>query len=144
MVTEKDRWFDSLDDYKDQIDESSDDAKKIMTTILRYKKRVKNRGSAIRAKCIECMGGIKEVQDCVSCDCPLWLFRLGKDAFRNGTTSPPVKKEPKNPKVKKRSPKPKKKPVAKKKATKKGINPGLLAMQEANRRRREEKAKNGG
>ena len=135
-MTEKDRWFEALDDYRDQIDDSNEDAKKVMSTILRYRKRVKNRGSAIRAMCIGCMGGVKEVKECSSCDCPLWLFRLGKDAFRNGISSPPTKKKVKNPPVKKRPAKPKKqKPAAKKK----GVNPGLLKMQEANRKRALEK-----
>lgn len=35
---------------------------------------------AIRAKCIDCMGGsVYEVALCPSKDCPLWAFRFGKN-----------------------------------------------------------------
>ena len=35
---------------------------------------------AIRAKCLDCMGGqVKEVRLCPIPECPLYLFRLGKN-----------------------------------------------------------------
>jgi len=42
-----------------------------------------SRGDAIRAKCIDCMGGNSaEVRRCGLMDCSLWAFRMGTDPFR--------------------------------------------------------------
>jgi len=42
-----------------------------------------SRGSAIRAMCLQCMGGSShEVLLCASSPCPLWPFRCGTDPFR--------------------------------------------------------------
>lgn len=42
-----------------------------------------SRGAAIRAKCLECMGGSSnEVKLCASANCALWPFRLGSDPWR--------------------------------------------------------------
>ena len=36
----------------------------------------REQGRAIRAKCLDCSGGMRaEVRDCRMKDCPLWLFR---------------------------------------------------------------------
>ena len=38
------------------------------------------RKKAIRLKCLDCMAGqVKEVRLCPSRDCPLWIFRMGKE-----------------------------------------------------------------
>jgi len=38
------------------------------------------RKKAIRLKCLDCMAGqVKEVRLCSSRDCPLWIFRMGKE-----------------------------------------------------------------
>lgn len=38
---------------------------------------------AIRAFCIECMGGqVREVKDCTAPNCPLYPFRMGKNPYR--------------------------------------------------------------
>ena len=38
------------------------------------------RAKAIRAKCIDCMGGDKsEVRKCTATKCPLFPFRMGKE-----------------------------------------------------------------
>ncbi len=38
------------------------------------------RKKAIRLKCLDCMAGqVKEVRLCLSRDCPLWIFRMGKE-----------------------------------------------------------------
>lgn len=38
------------------------------------------RAKAIRAKCIDCMGGDKsEVRKCTAVNCPLFPFRMGKE-----------------------------------------------------------------
>jgi hypothetical protein len=51
--------------------------------VERYAGRVKNRGSAIRAKCIDCSCGmIAEVSRCTVSHCALHLFRDGTDPFR--------------------------------------------------------------
>ena len=42
-----------------------------------------NRGAAIRAKCIDCMGGSPaEVRRCGDAKCALWPFRMGTDPWR--------------------------------------------------------------
>lgn len=48
--------------------------------IQRYADKVTNRGSAIRAKCVECSGGaLSEVRDCPITKCALWPYRMGSD-----------------------------------------------------------------
>lgn len=43
----------------------------------------KNPVKAIRAKCIDCCGGMMSmVQDCGIPSCPIYPFRLGKNPFR--------------------------------------------------------------
>jgi len=50
--------------------------------ILRYKERANTPKKAIRAMCIECMGGmIAEVDRCSSADCALYPFRKGENPF---------------------------------------------------------------
>lgn len=40
---------------------------------------------AIKIKCLDCSGGVKkEVRECIIMDCPLYLFRLGKNPNRKG------------------------------------------------------------
>lgn len=52
--------------------------------VKRYKAKIRNPKTAIRAKCIECSGGsIKEVQMCPITSCALYLFRLGKNPFHS-------------------------------------------------------------
>ena len=42
-----------------------------------------SRGDAIRAKCLDCMGGsANEVKLCGAGNCALWPFRLGDDPWR--------------------------------------------------------------
>lgn len=42
-----------------------------------------SRGDAIRAKCLDCMGGSPaEVRRCESGSCALWSFRMGNDPWR--------------------------------------------------------------
>jgi hypothetical protein len=53
-------------------------------TIARYKNRIRNAQSAIRSFCIECMGGCeKSVTECVSVECSLYHFRMGKNPFHS-------------------------------------------------------------
>jgi hypothetical protein len=50
--------------------------------IQKYKDRVKNPISAIRAHCVECMGGqVHEVQRCTAPQCSLYPFRMGKNTL---------------------------------------------------------------
>jgi hypothetical protein len=54
--------------------------------VEKYKKRIKNPKTAIRAMCIECSGGsVKEVQMCPVSKCPLYAFRLGQNPFHSKT-----------------------------------------------------------
>lgn len=55
--------------------------------IKRYKSKVTNRSSAIRAHCVECSGGaISGVRDCPIVACALYPFRNGDDPYRKKRT----------------------------------------------------------
>lgn len=46
-------------------------------------KEIKSPGKAIRAKCLECSNGNpNEVRYCPCTDCPLYVFRFGKNPYR--------------------------------------------------------------
>jgi len=50
--------------------------------IEKYRARIKNPMTAIRAFCVECMGGYHfEVKNCTAKKCPLLPFRMGKNPF---------------------------------------------------------------
>lgn len=51
-------------------------------TERRYRNRVRNRNTAIVAKCVDCAGTRKAVTECMDVVCPLWPFRLGKNPYR--------------------------------------------------------------
>lgn len=54
--------------------------------IAKYKAKVSNRATAIRAKCIECSGGVlSEVRECRVVSCALHPFRAGTDPFNKKT-----------------------------------------------------------
>lgn len=58
--------------------EKNEDGTNYVETIARYKEKVKNPLTAIRAKCVECSGGsLKEVSTCRVASCPLYPFRMG-------------------------------------------------------------------
>lgn len=77
---------------QDEIDRESavaraaaGDAERI---IQRYKDRVTNRNTAIRAKCIECSNGQpSEVRECTVTACALHPFRMGSDPFNKKTAA---------------------------------------------------------
>lgn len=49
----------------------------------KYRKRIKNRATAIRAYCVQCQGGdTAGVRECAAVTCPLHPFRMGKDPLR--------------------------------------------------------------
>jgi len=51
-------------------------------TIKRYKDRINSPLSAIRAQCVECMGGsVHLITTCTSIDCSLHKLRMGKNVF---------------------------------------------------------------
>lgn len=51
--------------------------------VNKYKERIKNRATAIRAYCVWCQGGMTaEVRRCPSVTCVLHPFRMGKDPLR--------------------------------------------------------------
>ena len=53
-----------------------------IAVIRRYKEKVRNPLTAIRAKCVECSGGsLKEVKACRVETCALWPMRLGVNPF---------------------------------------------------------------
>lgn len=67
--------------YTPPPEESSSSPKvDYVAVIQRYADKVTNRGSAIRAKCVECSGGaLSEVRECPITKCALWPYRLGSD-----------------------------------------------------------------
>lgn len=51
--------------------------------VERYKGKITNRASAIRAHCIECCCGVvSEVRACTVKKCALFPFRMGDDPYR--------------------------------------------------------------
>lgn len=70
------------------LDEEDDDKARV---IAKYKEKIRNPMTAVRAHCVECMGGyVKEVEQCTSPQCSLYPFRGGKNPFhtRTYTTKP--------------------------------------------------------
>lgn len=50
--------------------------------VRRYREKVNSPKTAIRAMCVQCMGGyIAEIRRCVDRECALWAFREGKNPF---------------------------------------------------------------
>lgn len=50
--------------------------------VQRYKDKIRNPQTAIRAHCVECMGGQPYyVKDCTCPKCALFPFKLGKNPF---------------------------------------------------------------
>ena len=44
------------------------------------------RKQAIKAKCLDCSGGIRaEIRRCPATSCPLWPFRMGTEQRSTGT-----------------------------------------------------------
>ena len=39
---------------------------------------------AIRFKCFECAGSFKAIKNCMSLECPLYIYRLGHNPQRKG------------------------------------------------------------
>lgn len=63
----------------------------------KYRSKIKNRATGIRAYCVQCQGGeIAEVRRCPSVTCPLHPFRMGKDPLR-GWEIPKPENEPEIP-----------------------------------------------
>jgi len=55
-------------------------------TIARYKSKVHNPLTAIRANCVECSGGsLKEITECKVLGCALYPFRMGTNPFHKKT-----------------------------------------------------------
>src|SRR5690606_38129911 len=49
----------------------------------KYRARIRNRATSIRAYCVSCQGGyVQGVRDCVEVVCPLYSFRMGADPLR--------------------------------------------------------------
>jgi hypothetical protein len=72
--------------YKEDDDEGGASKVDYVGVIKRYKDKVTNRSSAIRAKCVECSGGmLSEVRECRVVACALHPYRLGTDPFNKKT-----------------------------------------------------------
>lgn len=60
--------------------------------IATYKEKVTNPLTAIRAMCVECMGGgVHDVAECVSVKCALHPFRMGKNIMHGRYGKPNAK-----------------------------------------------------
>lgn len=61
------------------------------STENKYRVRIKNRATGIRAFCVACMGGeVPAVRECSTLRCVLWPFRMGTDPLRGARIAPPV------------------------------------------------------
>lgn len=57
-----------------------------VAVIARYKGKIRNPLTAIRAKCVECSGGaLKEVTNCPVTACALYPFRMGTNPLHKKT-----------------------------------------------------------
>lgn len=74
-----DEFEDDMEDLiDDELNEDGDEAEEIKSPL-----------KAIRAFCIDCMGGaVREVKLCPSQICPLHAFRMGKNPYRKRELSP--------------------------------------------------------
>lgn len=62
------------------------EAKEEEGTVARYRAKVCNYRTAIRAKCVECCcGSLKEVTECRITSCALHPFRMGENPFNKKT-----------------------------------------------------------
>jgi uncharacterized protein YgbK (DUF1537 family) len=67
-------------EYTPKVVERNGDGYTYAETIQRYKDRVRNPLTAIRAKCVECSNGsLKEVTECRVVHCALHPFREGRN-----------------------------------------------------------------
>jgi len=58
--------------------------------IQRYKDRIKNPLTGIRAMCVECMGGQPQmVNKCPSTSCALYPFRMGSNPYHGKSKKTP-------------------------------------------------------
>ena len=66
--------------------ERNTDGSTFLDTIKRYKAKVRNPMTAIRANCVECSGGsLKEVAECTVVKCALHPFRMGVNPLHKRT-----------------------------------------------------------
>lgn len=66
--------------------ERNTDGSSFQDTIKRYKAKVRNPMTAIRANCVECSGGsLKEVAECTVKKCALYPFRMGVNPLHKRT-----------------------------------------------------------
>lgn len=58
------------------------------------------RAKAIRAKCLDCCyDDRKLVKQCTATNCPLWIYRLGREIAQDGTELPKKRKPTRKNKV---------------------------------------------
>lgn len=75
------------DEFEEDMDELFDEYNEDETES--DKEEIKSPLKAIRAFCIDCMGGqVREVKLCPSQICPLHAFRMGKNPYRKRELSP--------------------------------------------------------
>lgn len=75
------------DEFEEDMDELFDEYNE--DEVDSDKEEIKSPLKAIRAFCIDCMGGqVREVKLCPSQICPLHAFRMGKNPYRKRELSP--------------------------------------------------------
>lgn len=75
------------DEFEEDMDELFDEYNE--DEVESDKEEIKSPLKAIRAFCIDCMGGqVREVKLCPSQICPLHAFRMGKNPYRKRELSP--------------------------------------------------------
>ena len=78
----------TYDEQNLRADEFEDDMEDLIDNELN-ENEIKSPLKAIRAFCIDCMGGqVREVKLCPSQICPLHAFRMGKNPYRKRELSP--------------------------------------------------------
>ncbi len=83
----------AYDEQNLRADEFEDDMEDLIDNELNENEEngeeIKSPLKAIRAFCIDCMGGaVREVKLCPSQICPLHAFRMGKNPYRKRELSP--------------------------------------------------------
>lgn len=68
----------TIDSEKENPNDQLTENKRLDDAVDRYRKKATTPLKAIRALCVECMGGyVKWVADCETTTCPLHPFRMG-------------------------------------------------------------------
>lgn len=88
--------MEETEDSPDELQEGETEVEAAERIVAKYKSRAKTPSKAIRAFCIECVGGlVREVTRCTARTCTLFPFRHGHNPFhgRAGRPNPSAKRK---------------------------------------------------